>query len=73
MKIEVITTIICITLVVLALIGGTTYYNLNKARMYTETVNTATQKGVDPMAVRCSLTDSVYDQICLVYAATSKK
>jgi CHASE3 domain sensor protein len=72
MKIEVITVIICVTLVLLGLIGGTTYYNLNKTRMYTETITTATQKGVDPMAVRCSLSESSYDQICVVYAATKK-
>jgi CHASE3 domain sensor protein len=72
MKIEIITVIICVTLVLLGLIGGTTYYNLNRTRMVTETITTATQKGVDPMAVRCSLSDSNYDQICMVYAATRK-
>lgn len=72
MRIELITTIICATIVILGLIGGTTYYHLNKTRMITETVNAATQKGVDPMAVRCSLSDSSYDQICVVYAATRK-
>ena len=72
MKIEIITTIICVTLVLLGLIGGTTYYNLNKTRMITETISTATQKGVDPMAVRCSLAESSTDQICIVYAASRK-
>ena len=73
MKIEIITTIICVTLVLLGTIGGLTYYHLNKTKMITDTINTATSKGVDPLAVRCSLSESAYDQICVVYAATSKK
>lgn len=72
MKVEIITVIICVTITLIALIGGTTYYNLNKTKMYTDTINAATQKGVDPMAVRCSLSESTHDQICVVYAATRK-
>lgn len=72
MKVEIITVIICVTITLISLIGGTTYYHLNKTKMITETINTATQKGVDPMAVRCSLSESNYDQICVVYAATRK-
>lgn len=72
MRIELITTIICTTIVLLGLTAGTTYYHLNKTKMITDTINAATQKGVDPMAVRCSLSESNYDQICVVYAATRK-
>ena len=72
MKVEIITVIICVTLTLVALIASTTYYNINKTKMVTDTINAATQKGVDPMAVRCSLSDSTHDQICVVYAATRK-
>ena len=73
MKIEIITTIICTTIVLLGGIAGSTYYHLNKTKMVTDTIQQATQKGVDPMAVRCSLSESTHDQICVVYAATARK
>lgn len=72
MKIEIITVILCTTITLISLIAGTTYYNLNETKMVTDTINAATQKGVDPMAVRCSLSKSTHDQICVVYAATRK-
>lgn len=72
MKVEVITVIVSVTITILSLIFGLTYQSTTKDKLFAETISSATAKGVDPLAVRCSFAAS-YDQICLVYAASPKK
>lgn len=72
MKIEIVTVVVAVTITILSLIFGVTYQSVTKDKIFAETIAGATAKGVDPLAVRCSFAAS-YDQICLVYAATSKK
>lgn len=71
MKVEVITVVVAVTITILSLIFGITYQSISKDRLFAETITSATAKGVDPLAVRCSFAAS-YDQICLVYAASKK-
>jgi hypothetical protein len=66
---EKLTLIICTTIVVLSAIFGCTYYYTNQSKIMADTIATASAKGVDPLAVRCSFASN-QDTICLVYAST---
>lgn len=69
MKVEfLVTIIICFC----AIIGSLTYYNVVKQQKFAENIKIAMDKGIDPMAVRCSYEKNL-DVICITYAASGKK
>lgn len=59
--------IICVTLVILAITGSTTYYNIQEATMMSRNIENAIVKGVDPIAVRCAYSPA--SQTCAIYAS----
>ena len=65
---ERITLIICTTIIILSAIFGCTNYYTNQSKLMAETIATASAKGVDPLAVRCSFSSNS-DTICLIYAS----
>jgi hypothetical protein len=67
-----VTFIIAVLLAFVSVVGSITYYNVKETEMMTENIKAALEKGVDPMAVRCSYSKAD-DRICVVYAASPKK
>lgn len=60
----------CVTIVILAIVAGLTIFNLNDRKLMADNINSAIEKGVDPMSVRCSYASS-QDLICVAFAASS--
>jgi hypothetical protein len=69
MKIEV---LVAIVICFCSVIGSVTYYNVVQQEKFAENLKFAIDKGIDPMAVRCSY-DKMSDAICVAYAASGKK
>lgn len=70
-NLEAMTWIVSITLMVISLILSLSYYNLKQDELMSKNIETAVDKGIDPLAVRCSYS-SREDTICIVYAASGK-
>ena len=69
MKIEV---LVSIVICFCAMLGSITYYNVIQQEKFAENIKIAMDKGIDPMAVRCSY-EKTSDAICIAYAASGKK
>jgi hypothetical protein len=70
-SIESMTWVVSLTLMVVCLIISLSYYNLRQDELMSKNIETAVEKGIDPLAVRCSYS-SRDDTICVVYAASGK-
>ena len=68
---ELITLIVCVTLVIVATVVSIGYYNINDRALMSKNISEAVAKGMDPLSVRCSYTNS-YDNVCVAYAASKK-
>lgn len=64
--------IFAIALMVIALIFGATYYNVNDRNLMSKNIDAAIAKGLDPISVRCSFVTTT-DTICVAYAASQGK
>jgi hypothetical protein len=71
MSVDTITFTISVLLAVIALIVSVTFYNLKKDEAIQSGIQSAIEKGIDPIAVRCAYSNS-QDTLCMVYAASSK-
>jgi hypothetical protein len=69
---DVITFMVCATIVILALIGAGVIINLNDKTNMAKNIESAINKGVDPLSVKCAY-DSSSTTTCITYAATAKK
>ena len=67
-----ITLIICLTLIVITIIGSVAYFNINDRKLMSTNIADAVSKGMDPLSVRCSYASSM-DTVCIAYAASGKK
>jgi len=70
-NIEGMTWIVSITLMVMCFILSLSYYNLKQDELMSKNIETAVDRGIDPLAVRCSYS-SRDDMICIVYAASGR-
>ncbi len=68
-NIEAMTWIVSVTLMIVTLVISVCYYNLKKDELMSKNIDTAVEKGIDPMAVRCSYS-ARDDIICIAYAAS---
>ena len=59
--------VICITIVLLALVGGTTHYYVNDRNLMATNIQQAISSGINPLAVRCSYA-RIDDAICIAYS-----
>jgi len=66
------TLVIGITIVIVSVVIGATYYNVNDRILMSRNIDSAIAKGLDPISVRCSFVTNT-DTICVAYAASSKK
>lgn len=69
MKIEV---LVAIVICFCSMIGSVTYYNVVQQEKFAESLKFAMDRGIDPMAVRCSYDDR-NNSVCVAYAASGKK
>ena len=66
------TIVIGVSTVIVSVIIGATYYNVNDRILMSKNIDSAIAKGLDPISVRCSFVTNT-DTICVAYAASSKK
>ena len=68
---DVITFIVCGTILFGSVIAGVTIYSLNERNNFAKNMESAIEKGVDPLSVKCS-----YEQFptatCITYALGKK-
>lgn len=64
--------IVAVVLCFGAVIGSLTYANVTQKEIFAKSMALAMEKGIDPMAVRCSYAET-YDTVCIAYAASGKK
>ncbi len=60
-----------ILIVVISVIVSVTVYHLHQNSLMSQNMNTAIEKGIDPLSVRCSYVHS-QDLICVAFAASSQ-
>jgi hypothetical protein len=65
------TFIVCLTLILLASIGGLGYYFVTDRTLMAGNIDAAIAKGIDPLSVRCSYSKSD-DLICVAFAASAQ-
>ena len=66
--VEILALIISITALALSGIYAVTWQQNQHDKLVSDAIRVASERGVDPMAVRCAFADSK-DTICLVYSA----
>lgn len=71
MQKEVITVIVCITLAVCSCIAAFTIYNINDRNNMAKNIDSAIQKGIDPISVKCAYETST-NAVCIAYSMGKK-
>ena len=71
-NIEKVTTLVCITIVVLSIICSIAYYHVQDRKLMAQNISEAVTKGMDPLSVRCSYANG-QDTVCIAYSASTKK
>jgi hypothetical protein len=66
------TLVIGVTIIIVSVVIGATYYNVNDRILMSRNIDSAIAKGLDPISVRCSFVTNT-DTVCVAYAASSKK
>lgn len=56
---------------VLSIVGAITFNSYTTIKSMEKNIETAVNKGIDPIAVRCAYSTS--SNMCIAYAATAKK
>jgi hypothetical protein len=64
-----ITIVFCIMMVLISAIIGYCYYSIKDREFMSNNIQSAIEKGIDPMSVRCSYA-KVDDTICVAFAVT---
>ena len=68
---EAITVIICITLTMCSLIAAFTIYNINDRNNMSKNIESAIQKGIDPISVKCAYETNA-NAVCIAYSMGKK-
>lgn len=71
-KLETVTFISWISILLCVIVFAITYYNYNKTIALENTIKYAIEKGIDPIAVKCAF-DDYSSASCQVYLALSTK
>ncbi len=69
MKIEM---IVALVICFISVIGSVSYFNVKEQENISRSMSLAMEKGIDPIAVRCSYAKTE-DLVCVAYAASGKK
>jgi hypothetical protein len=70
MKADVIAFIVAVTISIITIASGVTYYNIKRDEAMKSNIESAIVKGIDPIAVKCAYGHS--DSVCVVYVANKK-
>lgn len=68
---EIITVIVCITLAVCSSIAAFTIYNMNDRNNMAKNIESAIQKGIDPISVKCAY-ETAANAVCIAYSMGKK-
>jgi ABC-type molybdate transport system substrate-binding protein len=68
-NLETVSIIVSVAVVIISIVIGTTYYNVNDRKLMSANIDSAIAKGIDPISVRCSFAQSG-DTICVAHAAS---
>jgi len=68
-KVLIITVILAVTILIIAAMAAVGYTSQSKNQLMAKDVQTALEKGINPIVIRCAYAEEG-DRICLVYAAT---
>jgi len=68
---EAITVIICITLTMCSCIAALTIYNINDRNNMAKNIESAIQKGIDPISVKCAYETNA-NAVCIAYSMGKK-
>jgi len=60
--------VLCVVICALALFAAITFFNYKESEFKSKNIETAIEKGIDPLSVRCSYARAD-DTICIVFAA----
>jgi hypothetical protein len=66
------TVIVCITIALCASIASFAIYNINDRNNMSKNIETAIQKGIDPISVKCAYETSA-NAVCITYSMSGKK
>lgn len=69
---EMITFIVCITILLITLIASISVYNLNHQNQMSKNVESAIAKGIDPISVKCTY-DQYSSATCITYSLKGTK
>jgi len=70
-NVSVVTTIVCGAVVLLAVVYAIAYNVVNEKTLMAQNIETAIEKGIDPLSVRCSYA-AADDVVCVTYAHGSQ-
>ena len=71
MQKEIMTVIVCITLAVCSCIAAFTIYNINDRNNMARNIESAIQKGIDPISVKCAYETNT-NAVCIAYSMGKK-
>lgn len=63
--------VLCAATLVLTMIVAIAWYNMHERALMANNMNSAIEKGIDPLSVRCSYVQS-HDLICVAFAASAQ-
>jgi hypothetical protein len=64
--------VICLTIIFICGIAATSLHHKHESVLKSQNIDSAIAKGIDPLSVRCSYTNS-QDMLCITYALSLKK
>jgi len=62
--------VVATTIVLLSIVAAVGFYALNDRKLMAANIESAIDKGIDPLSVRCTYARD-YDTICIAHAAAS--
>ena len=68
----VITAIVCLAIIIVSIVSSIATYNINDRNNMAKNIDSAIQRGVDPISVKCSY-ETNPTSTCLAYAIGQKK
>lgn len=71
-KSDIVTFIVCASLIILTAIASVTFYNYNEGMNMSRNIESAISKGIDPVAVKCAYED-YSSNACVAYSLRGVK
>jgi hypothetical protein len=68
---EIVTLIICVSVIIAGLIAGTFIYNINDRNNMAQNMESAIAKGIDPLSIKCAYETNA-NPVCITMAASRK-